>query len=271
MDSSLPVVGGALATAQLPARADWLCASARDLELTDPLTNVFFETDWQATAREAARVLTGHTGRRGAHAPFNSVPIDAPDVRVAAVVRDRLFQSLEFVALTGGSHLVLHSPFLYYGTAQAIARGADLADKIERVRENLAPVVERAIAQNCVLVIENIFDLRPEPLDALVSRFASPFVRRSLDTGHANLMRPRGAPPADVWVEAAGDLLAHVHLADNDAESDRHWACGDGTVAWAPLFRALAKLPLRPRLILEMSPENQDRALAWLTQAGLAR
>jgi hypothetical protein len=199
MDSSLPVVGGALATAQLSDRTEWLCSADRDLELTDPLSNVFFETDWQATAREAARVLSGHAGRRGAHAPFNSVPIDAPDVRVAAVVRDRLYQSLEFVALTGGSHLVLHSPFLYFGTAQAIARGADLTDKIAKVRENLAPVVERAVAQNCVLVIENIFDLRPEPLDALVSSFASPFVRRSLDTGHANLMRPRGAPPLGLW------------------------------------------------------------------------
>lgn len=271
MDTSLPVVGGALASRDLPNRVEWLCTRARDLELTDPLSNVFFESDWQKTGREAARVLEGHAGRRGVHAPFSSIPIDAPDTRVAAVMRDRLYQSLEFAALTGGSHLVLHSPFLYFGTAQAIARGSELTDKVARVQENLAPVVERAAAQGCVLTIENIFDLRPDPLDALVRSFESPWVRRTLDTGHANLMRPRGAPPADVWVDASGELLAHVHLADNDAESDRHWACGEGTIAWAPLFRALARLPAPPRLILEMSPEKQDVALAWLSAQGLAR
>ena len=122
-----------------------------------------------------------------------------------------------------------------------------------------------------MLVVENIFDLRPEPLDTLVRSFNSPWVRRSLDTGHAFLMRERGAPAPDLWVEAAGELLAHIHLADNDGESDRHWACGEGGVAWEAVFRAIARLPVSPRLILEMTPQRQIAASNWLMARGLAR
>lgn len=271
MNSSLPVLGAALRVSALPLRLNWLCAATRDLELTDPLTNVFFDGDWRNTAREAARMLEGHTGRRGVHAPFSSIPIDAPDRRVVEVLRDRLRASLEFAALTGGSHVVLHSPFLYFGRGGAVHRGADLNEQIGRVQENLDPIVAAAAAQGCLLVLENIFDARPEPLDTLVRGFRSPWVRRSLDTGHANLMRERGAPPADVWVTEADVLLAHVHLADNDGESDRHWACGEGTINWRSFFAALARLDSPPRLILEMKPDRQEAAAAWLAAHGLAR
>jgi len=37
------------------------------------------------------------------------------------------------------------------------------------------------------------------------------------------------------------------------------------------VFAALAALPEQPRLILEVSPERQDRSLAWLAERGLAR
>lgn len=271
MNPSLPVLGSALRLAELPQHLEWLCASARDLELTDPLTNVFFEGFWRSAAKQAAALLADHGGRRGAHAPFSSTPVDAADRRVVEVLRDRLRESLEFVALTGGSHLVLHSPFLYFGRGGSLHRGEAWAEQALRVRDNLAPIVEEAAAQQCVLVIENIFDARTEPLDALVRSLASPWVRRSLDTGHANLMRDRGAPPPDVWIADAGEQLAHVHLADNDGESDRHWACGEGTINWTSTFQALARLLQPPRLILEMSPARQHASVAWLAQRGLAR
>ena len=271
MSDSLPVLGAALKVADLPARAAWLLADQRDLEIQDPCRRAFLESDWHPLAAQARTVLNGYTGRLGVHAPYAGMACNCPDKRIAGVIRDRLRESLDFTAALGGSHLVLHSPFEFYGTAQAVHRGADLARTIDLARENLAPVVEQAAAQQCVLVFENTFDLRPEPLDALVRSFESRWVRRSLDTGHANLMRARGAPPADVWADVAGELLAHVHLDDNDGESDRHWAVGEGTIAWTAMFRALARLPARPRLILEMPPEKLDPSLAWLAARGLAR
>jgi sugar phosphate isomerase/epimerase len=43
-----------------------------------------------------------------------------------------------------------------------------------------------------------------------------------------------------------------VHLQDTDGLSDRHWCPGNGNLNWYALFTALAALPQRPRLILEL-------------------
>ena len=203
-----PVLGAALQIADLPARADWLKRDARDLEIQNPCQPAFLDGDWRAAAREVRTVLDGHTGRVGVHAPYDGMPWASPDVRLVAAMRDRLLESLEFTAAIGGTHLVLHSPFLYFGSAQTRFRGAELADGIARTVANLAPIATAAANQGCLLVWENIFDLRTDPLDALVAAFGSPWVRRSLDTGHAHLMTARGGPPVDTWVNAAGASLA---------------------------------------------------------------
>jgi sugar phosphate isomerase/epimerase len=271
MAYSLPLLGAALKLADLPARADWLKRDGRDLEIQNPCNPAFLDGDWRAAAQEARTMLDGHSGRIGVHAPYDGMPWASPDARLVAAMRDRLLESLEFTAAIGGTHLVLHSPFLYFGSAQTRHRGDELTDGIERTIANLAPVVTAAAAQGCLLVWENIFDLRTDPLDTLVAAFASPWVCRSLDTGHAHLMTARGGPPVDTWVHAAGPLLAHVHLQDTDLDSDRHWAIGDGSIAWRAVFNALSHLPEAPRLILEVTPERQDRSLAWLAAQNLAR
>lgn len=107
------------------------------------------------------------------------------------------------MAALGGTHLELHSPFTFFGSAQAQFRGAELDATTAQTVENLAPVVAEAAAPKCVLVWENIFDLHTDPLDGLVATFESPWVRRSIDTGHAHLMTARragrdpGAPTTD--------------------------------------------------------------------------
>jgi sugar phosphate isomerase/epimerase len=271
MSDKHPVLGAALKLAALRERAAWLIEDQRDLELQDPCLAEFLEGDWRGAAREMRAILDGYHGRLGVHAPYDGVNVATPHIRIASAVHNTLLLALDFTAAVGGTHLVLHSPFVFFGTAQGAHSDAEVRATIERTRNNLGPLVEDAAARQCVLVFENIFDLRPGPLDALVHACASPWVRRSLDTGHANLMRERGAPPADVWVDAAGDQLAHVHLADNDGESDRHWAAGEGTINWRSLFAALGKLAKKPRLILEMSPEKQDASVTWLNAEGLAR
>ncbi len=271
MAQSLPLLGAALKLADLPGRVEWLKHDGRDLEIQDPCNPAFLDGDWRAAAREARTVLDGHTGRVGVHAPYDGMPWASPDQRLVAAMRERLLESLEFTAAIGGTHLVLHSPFLYFGSAQTRHRGDELTDGVQRTIANLAPVAAAAAAQGCCLVWENIFDLRTDPLDTLVATFASPWVRRSLDTGHAHLMTARGGPPVDTWIGAAGAALAHVHLQDTDLDSDRHWAIGDGGIAWRAVFAALAHLPETPRLILEVSPERQDRSVAWLSAHQLAR
>jgi endonuclease IV len=114
MSPHLPVLGAALKLADLSARADWLKHDARDLEIQDPCQPAFLDGDWRAAARETRTVLDGHVGRVGVHAPYDGMPWASPDTRLVTAMRDRLLESLEFTAALGGTHLVLHSPVLYF-------------------------------------------------------------------------------------------------------------------------------------------------------------
>lgn len=272
MAPELPLkVGGVAQARELQARGAWFVEGQRDLEIQDASRADFLDGDWRATAREIRAALDGYAGRLGIHAPYDGVNVAVPDRRIAQAIGDRFREALDFAGEIGATHCVVHSPYLFFGTAQAVHRAGEREEGIARAVENLAPVVAAAAERSCVIVFENICDLAPEPLNALVAALDSPWVRRSLDTGHANLMRPRGGPPADVWVAASAPWLTHVHLADNDGESDRHWACGEGSVNWRSCFAALAALPETPRLILEMSAAKQAAAFAWLSERGLAR
>ena len=143
---------------------------------------------------------------------------------------------------------------------------------IERVRATLTDVIASAEQANCEIVIENIEDKNPQDRVGLARALGSSKVRVSLDTGHANYAHhSTGAPPVDYYVDAAGDMLTHVHLQDTDGYADRHWAPGEGNIRWVAVFRALAKLNSNPRLILELRNHDQVRAgAAHLASLGLA-
>jgi sugar phosphate isomerase/epimerase len=113
--------------------------------------------------------------------------------------------------------------------------------------------VMRAENLRCQIVIENIFDLNPEPWMWLITALNSHYVRASIDVGHAYCMHLHGGASPDAFVRAAGSYLAHVHVQDTDGLSDRHWAPGEGRINWHALFEALNDVAdAAPRLLLEL-------------------
>jgi sugar phosphate isomerase/epimerase len=141
----------------------------------------------------------------------------------------------------------------------------------ERVHATLKEVVARAENIGCQLVIENIEDKDPLDRVLLAASFNSKAVRVSIDTGHAHYAHvSTGAPPVDYYVDAAGDALAHVHIQDTDGYSDRHWIPGDGTVRWQAVFRAIGRLDVKPRLLIEVKDKTRIRqGAAYLETLGL--
>ena len=66
-------------------------------------------------------------------------------------------------------------------------------------------------------------------------------------------------------------MLDHVHLQDVDGPFDRHWAIGDGTIAWRSVFEALSRIGDGPRLVLELADKDEiPRSSAYLEELGLA-
>ena len=271
--ATLPLVGAAMPISALPDYRDWILADQRDLELQDAISADLLDGDWAALARQARDLLDGYSGRLGIHGPFDGMTIMSRDRKVRALVSERLCTALAFAGELGASHMVVHSPFLFFGGAFLVhGPGSRRAEDTELVHATLEAPLQLARQINCTLVLENIVDTNPAPLLALVESFQSEHVRASVDTGHAFLTNRIGGPPPDQWIRAAGPLLGHVHLQDTDGNLDRHWALGDGNVNWFAVFEALRELSHHPRLILEIrNKAGIARSAQWLIAHGLAR
>src|SRR5215831_7586113 len=224
MSAVLPVLGAALSLKSIPAHRDWLLERQRDLEIQDFFRADLLDSDWRSTASEIKQMLAGHTGRLGIHGPFWGFKIDSHDPMIRQAVTKRLLQGLDVVEFLGATQMVIHSPFTTWDH-----------NNLDLLAENRG----------------NLVDKDPRDRVRLAKALESPKVRVSLDTGHANYAHvSTGAPPVDYYVDAAGDMLAHVHLQDSDGFADRHWAPGEGNIRWAAVFRALGQLNSNPRLIL---------------------
>ncbi len=278
-DQPLPILGAAMPIDSIAQHADWLREhGGRDLEIQDAYRSEVIDGDWKPIIQKAKDALEGHVGRVGVHGPFDGLHIGAWDSAVREFVAGRYLKALDFVGAlcqaigTREPHMVVHSPFLFFGHAQvAHTPATGLNDQIKWVHQTLEAVVSKAEALGVTIVIENIRDLNPQPLLALVRSFDSDRVRMSLDVGHANLMSEIGAPKADQWVRDADVLLGHVHLQDNDGMLDHHWRLGQGTINWYAVMTAIRNLETKPRLILEVRPTEMKPAAAWLVEQGLAR
>ncbi|MBV7328275.1 sugar phosphate isomerase/epimerase [Chloroflexi bacterium TSY] len=270
----LPFVGAAMQIKALPQHADWLIENQRDLEIQDALSPEVLDSDWRHLVKEARAALDGYTGRMGVHGPFLGLTIMSKDPKMRALVVDRFQQSLDFGAELGATHMVVHSPFAFFGSPfhpHSVKHG--LTTQIAETRNTFDPIVAAAEKIGCILVLENIYDTNPAALRALVEAYDSPYVRRSLDVGHAFVKHAYGGGPTpDLWVLEAGKFLAHLHLQDTDGELDRHWMPGKGNINWYALFEALKTLEQNPRLILELRNDGEiELAANWLAEQGLAR
>lgn len=266
----LPLLGAAMPSSEIAAHREWLW-EGRDLELQDPVSHELLDGDWRAHAGQVRELLSGYPGRLGIHGPFWSLTLASRDPAIREVVARRLKTGLRFAGEIGATHMVVHSPFEFFGHSQvAHSRSGDLQETLGLVGDTLANALPLAREVGCTLVVENIRDTHTLPLLTLV-RGLGEGVRVSIDVGHAALMERAGGPPPAQWLKEAGDLLGHVHLQDNDAALDRHWAPGEGGIHWRGVFRALREVGGSPRLILEVRPGDLAAGAGWLAAQGLAR
>jgi sugar phosphate isomerase/epimerase len=169
--STLPVVGVALTSHHLSQHLDWILADQRDLEIQDITDPDLLDDDWQARAYAIREMLQAHTGRRGIHGPFYGIDIGCKDRAIQAVVQQRLLQGLEFAQIVGASHMVVHSPFMAFGSPFSAIQPKTLASTIKIANHIMAPVVAKAAEIGCLLVIETIQDQHPQHLRSLITSF----------------------------------------------------------------------------------------------------
>lgn len=272
--TELPLLGAAVPLSGLRMHKSWILDDQRDLEVQDFFTAEVLNGDWRPVADEIKHELGGtYRGRLGIHGPFWGFGIASRDPDVRALVAKRMDQGLDVCAHLGATQMVIHSPYTTwdYNNLDYNPGGRELVMGL--AHKSIGAAVKRAEALGVTLVIENIEDKDPHIRVDLVRSFASAAVKISIDTGHANYAHhSTGGPPVDYYAHAAGELLDHVHLQDTDGHADRHWAPGEGNIRWEEFFRALGRLTVKPRLILELRDKEKVRAGAdYLIRLGLAR
>lgn len=270
---SLPVLGAALTLDMLELHRDWMLSAPRDLEIQSFCTARSLTGDLSAPIERTRRLIDGLEGRIGLHGPFIGFTLDSGDPEIAPIIQKRLMQALGVCEAIGATQMVIHSPVTGWDHGEHLSDPNEALIQIEKLRYLLDPVLKRAEGAGVTLVMENIEDVDPSARCRIVDALASPALKVSLDTGHAQYAHVNlGAPPVDLYVKAAGKRLEHVHLQDSDGFADRHWHPGDGPLNWRAIFAALAKLRHNPRLILEVSDLRGVRKGAdFLVAEGLAQ
>lgn len=270
--TNLPQLGACLALENLELHRDWIIEGQRDLELQAFFKPEALDGDFTAEIARTRKLLDGYRGRLGIHGPFWGFSIASHDPAIRRVVTDRFLKALDICEKVGANQMVIHSPATTWGYNNLQAFPDETAKMFERAHLTLAPVVTRCEANGVTLVIENIEDKDPHERVRLAKSFNSDRVKVSIDTGHAHYAHvSTGAPPVDIYVTAAGDMLEHVHIQDADGFADRHWLPGEGTVNWRAVFKALGKLSCSPRLVLEVRDQpNLRQGVRHLMEMGLA-
>lgn len=268
-------IGAALPIAEVATYRDWLFDDQRDLELQDFFHFKVYRQGWQETVDRAKIALDGFEGRLGIHGPFWGLDMACADPDVAAEISKRFVQGVEAAAAVGAAQMVVHSPFDNWHEFNRfnVFDGQTLLSRMtETVATVMAPALKLAETHGVDLVVENIKDITPGIRRKMVEYLGSPAMKLSIDTGHAHIAgRASGAPPVDVFVSDAGNLLRHVHLQDGDGWADRHEAPGDGTIIWNDVFRALDRLDNKPHLVLELKRKDDIlKGFRYLQDAGLA-
>jgi len=270
-------VGAALMIDTIDTHRDWLYGANRDLEIQDFALPATYQTGWQDTVDRAKAAIDGFEGRLGIHGPFFGLDIANPEPDLAKLTGEKYVMAIEAAAALGARQMVVHSPFNNWHEFNRFNFVKDgFASLVEQVAADvqivLGPALQVAEAHGVQMVLENIEDITPQIRREMVEMIASPALALSIDTGHAQIaQRASDAPPVDVYVRDAGNLLKHVHLQDTDGFADRHWAPGEGHIEWVEVFRALGTLSGDPHLVLELKRHADIPAgFAHLQSLGVA-
>ncbi len=170
-----------------------------------------------------------------AHGPWRYPPQDAtPEDR--AERQEKMRRALRAARLVGSSYLVLH-PIMPFGPAD----DPDPALLWRLTRDFFAGLLPDAEENGVVLCLENmpmsaLSTSSPAACAKMVRELDSPYMKCCLDTGHCAVL---GIDPGDAVQQIGGDLLAVLHIHDNDGKRDLHMFPGDGVINWANFRQAL--------------------------------
>ncbi len=161
--------------------------------------------------------------------------------------------TLDAASYLGPVNIVMHA-----GYDQA-RFGSDVEHWMNQSLKTWPVILAEAAKLGITIAAENIFEKNPETLKLLIEEVGSVHLRACLDSGHINLYS-EVAP--EVWLKELGELIAELHLHDNNGKVDEHLPLGDGTIDFGAYFKAVKAYCADPIYTIEPHGEEVfERAL----------
>jgi len=127
---------------------------------------------------------------------------------------------------------------------------------VDRNIESLQRLVALAAERGVRLMLENVPGMFND-VENLKPVFAAvPELGLHLDVGHANLGGPKNA--TELFLDAFGGRLVHVHFSDNKGDGDSHLPMGVGNIDWRWAITALKQHGYDGTITLEVFSPDQD-------------
>ncbi|MDD5085813.1 MAG: sugar phosphate isomerase/epimerase [Candidatus Omnitrophica bacterium] len=199
--------------------------------------------------------------KRTIHGPFRDLHYHSSDKRIVEVVRYRFLQAIEVARRLGASHIVYHSTFTPFIVNREFPKLW-----LERSLGFWPKIVECAARSNITLLIENIWDDKPEHMRDLIRGVNSPYFKACLDMGHINIF---SKVPLANWLDVLGKDLVYFHIHNNPGAWDLHRSLGKGSINYEEIFREIEGRGLDPIFTIEvMNRADVEESLAYLRERG---
>lgn len=222
------------------------------LEIADYCTACNMDALFDETDRAVRAKMKG-VDRFIYHCAYNELCPAAIDPLVREHTARRYDQSIRMALHYGIRKVVIHTGYI----PQVYFPEWFVPESVSFWRSYLPTVPE-----DVTICLENVMESDPELPVEIVRRVDDPRFRLCLDTGHANTRLSRA--PVPVWIEKMAPWLCHVHIHNNDGETDLHAPLGQGVLDMNVLLRQIEELC--PRATYTIENISAAASIRWLRE-----
>ena len=217
---------------------------------------------WQDYVRKIKGLLTTKGLRCGVHGPFHGLSYSCIDPLVREVAERRMRQGLQIASELDAEFIVFHSTYNQY------IPDADYASKWpSNAKKGFQSVVDEGQKRKILMVLENVFDDRPEPTRDLLDLLQSDFLKVCIDVGHLNVF---SKVPLREWFEVLSGDIRHFHLHNNFGTTDDHHALNNGNFDFEELFGLIDRYHVEAAYTIEVSKlKDVEPSLGYLREMGI--
>lgn len=215
----------------------------------------------EAFHQNLANLLAERSLSCSIHLPFIDLSPGSADKLILQASKERLRKAISLARIYAPKHLVGH-PF--YIESMHPDRDAWLERSLGVWEDVLNQV--QTWESPAPLYLENTFETSPDVLSALQERLLGANVGVCFDLGHwFSFAGGRRKQNLHAWLDAFAPYLKHLHLHDNNGDTDAHLPLGQGAIPWRELSETLQARKLAPTATLE--PHSEEDFLKTLAYA----